>query len=332
MSFVTFSTRELPAGEQIDAWRAWYDGLYDLVHPTEAASAFVATSTQWMMNGASVGRVAAPPLRAERTRRLVQRNPIDHWVVAIGTRARSRIAWHDTTLILEPQTPFLASLADPLSSERDADDRLHLYLSRDRFSHLAPTLDVARGAAIEGPLGRLLHDYLVMLDQQLPAIPEADLPRLADAIGAMVAACIAPSPDRLREAADQVQHVRLEQARRTIRRHLHSARLGPDMLCRELGMSRSQLYRLFEHEGGVVRYIQRCRLMAVQAALTDPAGARPIAAIAEAHGFYDPSAFSRAFRREFGMSPGEARSFGMPVARRAHALPGPRLTDCFRAA
>jgi AraC-like DNA-binding protein len=58
----------------------------------------------------------------------------------------------------------------------------------------------------------------------------------------------------------------------------------------------------------VVRYIQRLRLLAAHAALCNAGDGRSIAAIAEGTGFYDPSAFSRAFRREFGLTPSDLRA------------------------
>jgi AraC-like DNA-binding protein len=73
-------------------------------------------------------------------------------------------------------------------------------------------------------------------------------------------------------------------------------------------MSRSQLYRLLEGEGGVIRYIHGHRLRAIHAALSNPADDRSIAAIAETCGFYEPSTFSRTFRREFGVTPSEVRA------------------------
>jgi AraC-like DNA-binding protein len=73
-------------------------------------------------------------------------------------------------------------------------------------------------------------------------------------------------------------------------------------------MSRSNLYRLFENTGGVARYIQRERLVEAHAVLSDPATAKSISAIAEDLCFADASSFSRAFKREFGLSPGEVRA------------------------
>jgi AraC-like DNA-binding protein len=79
------------------------------------------------------------------------------------------------------------------------------------------------------------------------------------------------------------------------------------ILCRLIGMSRSNLYRLFEDTGGVARYIQ-CERLKQHAVLTDSGTTRSISAIAEDLCFADASGFSRAFKREFGHSPGEVRS------------------------
>jgi AraC-like DNA-binding protein len=199
------------------------------------------------------------------------------------------------------------SLADELTSERPKDQRLQLYLSRDKFADLAPALDRARGTALNTALGSLLADYLVLLERILPDVAPDDLPRLSDAIGAMVAACLASEQDRSGPAEPQIDLVRVERVRHVVRRYLRSPALGP-RLCRSLLMSRSKLYRLMDAEGGVARYIQRQRLFEAYALLPDPSVDRPITAIAEDLCFADTSGFSRAFRREFGASPSDVRA------------------------
>jgi AraC-like DNA-binding protein len=327
----TFSTLELPQREQLEAWRGWFDGLFEVAAPADDKQGFAASTTQWALDGASFARVTAPAVRSERPTTLVRRNPLDHWVIGMGTSVSTRFAWHSSERLIPPYVPFVFSLGEAVCSEREADDRLHLYLQRDRFGVLAPLLDAARGAPPEGGMGEMLRDYLLMLERHLPMVTEAQLPRLTEAIGAMIAACIAPSPDRLADAAGQLDIVRLERARQAIRRHLRSARLGPELLCRELGMSRSQLYRLFQQQGGVARTIQQYRLTAVYAALSDPLERRPVAAIAEDFGFYDASAFSRTFRNTFGAAPREVRAAGAEARRPRPRASGPSLIDCLRA-
>ncbi|MBB4232405.1 helix-turn-helix domain-containing protein [Rhizobium mongolense] len=85
-------------------------------------------------------------------------------------------------------------------------------------------------------------------------------------------------------------------------------KLATETLRRELGVSRSRLYRLFEPFGGVMHYIQHRRLLDAHSALTDPNDQRRIIEIAEQHCFNDGTEFSRAFRREFGCSPTDVRS------------------------
>ena len=66
------------------------------------------------------------------------------------------------------------------------------------------------------------------------------------------------------------------------------------------------LYAL-EPDGGVARFILRARLQMARRQLRDPASRTSIAQMAEEFCFSDASAFARAFRREFGHSPKEAR-------------------------
>jgi AraC-like DNA-binding protein len=331
MQSVTFSTLDLPRRDQFEAWRGWFDRLFEVTPHSDDTQGFAASTTLWALDGASFARVTAPPVRSERSVTLVRRNPLDHWVISMGTRVNTLFFWRNDARLSRPYIPFVYSLGDVISSERAADDRLQLYLPRDSFGALAPQLDTVCGAAIESSQGEMLRDYLLLLERHLPSVTEAQLPRLTEAIGAMIAACIAPSPDCLQDAAGQLDFVRLERARQAIRRNLRSARLGPELLCRELGMSRSMVYRLFEQQGGVVRYIQHCRLTAVYAALSDPLERRPIAAIAEDFGFCDPSAFSRSFRAAFGVAPREAQAAGAEARRPRPRAPGPSMIDCLRA-
>ena len=158
------------------------------------------------------------------------------------------------------------------------------------------------------PLGRLLGDYMLALERRLPSLTPLDVPVLTKAVQAMVAAAIAPSHDRVVHAKGQIGLGRMEQVRKAIRRHLRSPVLDPATLCRLVGISRSNLYRLLELAGGVTRYIQTQRLQEAYSVLSNPVSDTTISAIADDLCFPEPSSFSRAFRREFGYSPSEVRS------------------------
>jgi AraC-like DNA-binding protein len=69
-----------------------------------------------------------------------------------------------------------------------------------------------------------------------------------------------------------------------------------------------QSLSLVRRWGGITRYIQRERLLEPHAVVTDPTTTKSVSAIAEDLCFADASIFTRAFKREFGNSPGEVRS------------------------
>jgi len=307
MDSVRFSTRELPKSRQLDAWRDWYAGSFE-VGPLDASDCgFAGESEVWKLDGMALVSVSAPPLRAMRTKSLIRRDPTDHWVITIGKRAATGLMLESDQTLVPAGMPFVLSLGEFSANQRDLDDRLQLNIARDKFSALAPALDAARGRIVNTPLGGMLAEYIRLLERQLPGLSDEDAHGLPQAVAAMVAACIAPSVDHVTTAHEQIGATLKEKARRCIQRNLRSPHLGATMLCRELGMSRSSLYRLLESEGGVERYIQYHRMAESFAQLSDPSNTQPIVVIADELGMHDPSSFSRAFRRQFGISPIDVR-------------------------
>ena len=249
--------------------------MFDVKPVVPYEQGFLAKSEMWTLDGCALSRVHAPSISVTRDTPLIRREPIDPWVITIGSSVTTAVTTRGRHFDASPRVPFVVSLGNELVSRRDADGRLQLYLFRDEFSHIAPILDASRGTNVDGAMGALLADYLSAARASAAGCRDEDLPRLRDAIGAMVAACVAPTPDKLAEASDQIDLSRLEKVRFAVRKHLRSPALGPRVLCRQIGTSRSQLYRLLETEGGVARYIQRQRLLAAYAILSDPGMTNP---------------------------------------------------------
>lgn len=135
---------------------------------------------------------------------------------------------------------------------------------------MAGTLDEHPGSVGPGGLGGLLADFLISFERRLPYIPAHELPNAVEAMRVMISACLSPTPDRVAEAQGHIAATVLERARQMIHRELCTPDLGPEKLCRQLGISRSKLYVLFEPLHGVARYIQRQRLLAAYKELSAP--------------------------------------------------------------
>jgi AraC-like DNA-binding protein len=106
--------------------------------------------------------------------------------------------------------------------------------------------------------------------------------------------------------------------------------LASEVICDRFACSRATLYRLFESESGLVNYILRRRLQHALMELISPNSPRRIIDIAMDNHFSGEATFSRAFRREFDIPPGEARRLAqlrpapdIGLASRASGDPGP---------
>lgn len=299
-----FATQVLRSRDQFEAWREWHQPVLDFLPEQSTRYGFPAEVHLWKLGGLAMSRTSAPPVRVARTKSNLRRDPIDHWVISYCVRGTHFMNTAGTAVEVPAKVPFLSSLGQEFLHERTHIDRVSFLMPRDAFRDIAPLLD-ACGSVLDTPLGHLLGDYMLALERHLPAVTEGDFPRLTNAVGAMIAAAVAPSTERMAVAKGQVDLGRKERVRQAVRRHLQTSTLGPKSLSRLVGMSRSSL---FEDTGGVARYIHLQRLLEARAVLSDPGTTQSVSAIAENLCFADASSFSRAFKREFGYSPREVRS------------------------
>jgi len=332
-----FATGSLPKDRQLEAWRAWYETIFDVTPKPAINDDFIATNSTWTVPGLTFSQVASPANTVHRTKSVIRHNSVDHWVITLSKQSVSDVATRGVSFEAPPNTPFILSFGEEISIRRRQDDkRLQLILARDSFQSIAPIIDASTGTVLTSPAARMFGDYIRLLEQHVPTLDDAAASRLSGAVQAMLLVCLTPTADTQMAARDQIKLTLMERVRQAVRRNLRSPSLGPAKLCREAATSRSQLYRLLESEGGVIHYIQRRRLSESFSILCDVRNGLPIAQIAEMLCFSDASSFSRAFRREFGISPSDVRSAsyaGLPPS----SLPKPpsetaarTFRDCLR--
>lgn len=300
---VFFTTLIFPAEDQFDAFRSSYQEVMDISFICGEAERFPASQMVWDLGRMVFTRTKLPGKGYAHRRKHLNKRALDHWYINLPFRSWLPDGRHNGAM------PELHCLATSLETEVDDDGMLMLFIPYDLFTSTV-VLDRMLDVQFEGGLGKLLADYLFLLDRSLPQLQTAEVPHVVEATRSLVAACLAPSRDRLAEAQGPIDATLLGRARRLIDGKLTSPELNSDMLCADLGVSRSRLYRLFEPLGGIASYIRRQRLLRIRAALSDSMDGRSISRIAGQWGFVDASAFSRTFRHEFGISPKEARDIG----------------------
>jgi AraC-like DNA-binding protein len=302
---IDFTTLEFPPSDQFEVFRAVHREVADLQLINSRGPSFPARQMVWDLNRMIFTYTKLPGDGYTHRWTHLKRAKVDHWYVLLpfqfvhfGERRERPAA-----------SPSLHCLAKPFEIETGAQGCIALFIPRDILD-LTSVLDQMANTQFDGGTGSFLADYLLLLSRSLPELRMTELPTVVDATRSLLAACIAPSRERLVNARNPIDMTLLERARVLIGRRLLDQDLTPESICRDLHVSRSRLYRLFEPAGGIYAYIRRHRLLQSRDALSDNTDMRSVGEIAEHWGFVDPSAFSRAFKHEFGLSPREARMAG----------------------
>jgi len=307
-STLVFSTHALPTAHQADAWRAGNAPSLD-VRFNEGALGFAAEREVISFGPFVMTRVVADSATAIRTRHHVRRDGLDHWCFNLTVRGDRRFRWDrgDRCLSVPAGQLHVQALDEAYWGFREHTEWIGVFFARDSLPGLSVHLDATRDHPRADARSRMLAEYLATLWPILPALAPEEHARVAEATTAMITACVCGTSDMMARAQPYLQAHQRARALAEIRRNLGSPRLTPQFVGRALGMSRSQLYRAFEPAGGVASTIQQERLKAAGRLLRQPDEARSIVDIGEAVGLFDPSSFTRLFRRNFGVTPTEWR-------------------------
>ncbi|MDL2402483.1 helix-turn-helix transcriptional regulator [Rhizobium mayense] len=297
---IDFTTLEYPPHEQFDAFRSMREGVEEGWLIRSNGPTFPARQVVWDLGKMVFAYTRLPGDGYVYGWHHLRKAIFDHWYILLALQSSGS----DDCEEIPAAMPTLHCLAKPFEAQTAASGSLALYVPRDLFvpgDHMANT-------QFGGGLGSLLADYMLLLRRSLHEVRLTETSYIVDATRALLAACLAPSRDGMAKAQSPIDRTIMERARQLIARKLIDADLTVDSLCRDLGLSRARLYRLFEANGGIHAYIRRERLLQTRKALSNHDDRRPICQIAEQWGFIDPSAFTRAFRHEFGISPRDVRS------------------------
>ncbi|WNJ20436.1 ATP-binding protein [Pontibacter sp. G13] len=114
-------------------------------------------------------------------------------------------------------------------------------------------------------------------------------------------------PEPTEDPVLQVEDAFITQVRALLLEHLDDATYRGESLCKDLGMSRTNLHRKIKALTGmpITRFIRSVKIAQAQEMLKE--SDRQISEVAYAVGFNDPAYFTRVFSEDMGISPGEWR-------------------------
>jgi AraC-like DNA-binding protein len=208
--------------------------------------------------------------------------------------------------------------------------RIPLPLLERRFRNLQVPI-LARIGGTRG-IGAALFHLMTSLYQQADQLNEEEGATAIDAYLGMLGACLRGASAKLTKKESASNSI--SRILRYIEQHLNEASLGPTEIASATGISVRHLHRVFSRQGSTVNdWIRTQRLKHCQEELSDPRSrARSITEIALYWGFNDSAHFSHCFKKQFGISPRDARArpFRGPQPAGEARIPYARLAELAR--
>lgn len=294
--------------------RAFRDESSEISEATtdEHASRFRARTTAIHLGSVLLFDSHSTAMRMHRSLTHIARSEIHHLQLQLPIAGQIHTAQHS----LEPGDLGIHDMTrastHTIVPPPDSPLANHLMIMVPR-SQLAPLLtsrpEAAHGLRLTGQNGyaQLIGSYVRSLQRHATEITEPERAAAVRALLLLIAAAVDESPRA--SAGDPTLHRRAKLA--LIKQALDDelpdeVTLGE--VCRRFAVSRATLYRLFEEEGGVVSYLRERRLQRAARMLISPAQRHlRILDIAIEHQFGSDTAFIRAFKRQFGISPAALR-------------------------
>ena len=308
----SFDTDLIPPDERFAAWASAIE--HWTVSNLDPAGEFRVQARFWEVGPLVVSAQYMSPVVFDRTVQRVRSSGADQFQVAIMLEGVCTICDDREPVDCGPGDVSMMDLTRAQRLEVTAQTSIAIQVPRYFLFERTVPVEV-HGRLPRSATTRLFVDHVRALVAHLPEMPAARVPTLAAVTRDLLAAALAEMPASARR--DRGLRARV---RDLVERSAATPASVVD-LCDELNVSRSSLYRAFEHDDGVLAFARRCRLVALHRRLADPHEHRPLEQLGHAHGFPDRSHLGSLFRREFGYSPGQLRTYAatQPVN---PALPG----------
>ncbi|OAF11656.1 AraC family transcriptional regulator [Bradyrhizobium neotropicale] len=306
--------------------RAMTADICDVI-PLTAEDDFRITTATMMIGNALLVDSRVTDLEYDRTPAHIARGGLDHFHVTLCIEGEMWFSSGRRDVMVRAGDICLLDMGPPNRTVlRGGGGRTHLRAIILQRAMLAPRLahpDAATAILLpaQHPHARLLANHFAAL--MLPPAPEAGSAEVTiEAIADIAAAAAGGTADIAAGVERAERHLYLAVIKRRIADNLETDALTVDELCRHFQISRATLYRLFETDGGLAHYVREQRLNLAFRQLISPAARETrLIDMAVNMRFSSDSTFIRAFRRKFGLTPGELRELADRWLRETGAVP-----------
>lgn len=306
----TWSTLAAAPSRQFAYWRELIcEAFLDLTPESDLRDGFAGTVVQNSFGSLNLARIDSQRQRVRRTARDIARSPRTGYYANLQVRGVSAMAQAGRVTALRPGDLAIVDTSQPFEFEfRTAFRQLSFFIPAPLLDgHASSGVRTAARLDTSAGIGAAVRHLL-------RAAARADTPRDgAVALATHAAGLLGLAMDLAPESTGGSARVRSARthaaALADIEEHLGDEDLSPAATAQRLDVSVRWLHRLFAgHHRSYAATVRRLRLERAWHDLRDPQRRHlRVIDVATAAGFADVTSFHRAFRREFGSTPGAVR-------------------------
>jgi AraC-like DNA-binding protein len=319
---------DVKAGDDaaFEGWRMGVAPIFDMqADPPESRPYFHVHAVSHQFADATISTSQSAPQLLDRSRAAIARAGLDQVMVLTYLTGHITVTANGRDTRVEAGDVVVLDLTHTCALRLADCSHIGMMLPRAAVAEFLSDIESLHGVVLrkDKPVSSMMVAHLRAVLAEAPHFSVAEARAAVRATAALVAAYAGPSRRQRAGTQDIAASASLQAMRRAIEDHLSDAGLDAGFLLAQFGVSRAKLYRLFAPLGGVRTYIQQRRLIRAYQAIANPAGREErISTIARRHGFPSDTAFSRAFRKVYGVAPSDMRA----MLERGEASP-PQLAD-----
>lgn len=311
-----FSTDAVPRDQRLAYWTDMICNVYvqlgcDPVRERPAGD-FTGSIRRHALPSLDVSVVNSGAQSVMRTPGHIARSTDDYFLVGIQTAGRGVVRQDGRDAVLAAGDFALYDSTRPYQLLfDDAFEQIVLKLPGERLRSELRQTEALTATTVSGRegAGHLLISMIRTLREDIDALQPASALAVANGVLSILVAGLQTLPAARSPGLSHLAAYHLARIKRCIDEQLADPALSVSSLAAELGLSVSQIHRVFRSEPLTpAQYIWERRLEACSRDLREPRLAgRTVSEIAYGRGFNDAAHFSRVFRDRFGCSPREWR-------------------------
>ena len=302
-SLVTIPPSQIVSGEgPAEYMRERTSVMYDMTPLYSPSATGVYKSTNWFASGLMFVRIQQDPSSVRRSKSQAENGSglvFLHRYIHGGIRG----VMGEMSIDRDPNQIYLIDQARRVKCLQFANEVLGVFIPKSLIgyhpdSH-APFIRFSDNRMVGAVLLR-------SFDQVFRTILERDM--IDPSKAQQLVSCVkwALGSDRWDgDVRRQAREATADLIRAYVERNLENPDLSTSLILKSFGVSRASLFRMFETEGGVRRFINKRRLYRAVLEIAETPGKRgSISLAATRWGFSSDSNFNRAVRDQFGVAPG----------------------------